>query len=91
MSTTDPDALPSAWQAYLPLVTSLVRSVLGVLGGAGFTWALTVNDSQLQMIVSALMVLAAAVWSFYQKLQAQRALREAAVAPASAPAPHLPA
>lgn len=70
--------LPSAWAAYLPLITSLVRHLLGILGGAGFTWALTVNADQLQMAVSAAMMAAAAIWSFYQKIQSMRAARKAA-------------
>ena len=85
------DQLPSEWAAYLPLVTSLVRTILGVLGGAGFTWALTVNGDQLQMGVSAAMMTAAALWSFYQKIQAMRALRRAATAPQTTVTPKLPA
>jgi len=87
----DPTQLPSAWAAYLPLITTLVRTSLAVAGGVGFTWALTVNADQVQMGVSAAMILASAVWSFWQKVQAMRALRTAAASPAGTPAPKLPA
>lgn len=90
MTDTTSD-LPSGWDAYVPLVTSLVRHLLTVLGGAGFTWALTVNASQVQMGVSAAMVLVGGVWSIWQKIQSQRALQKAAAAPAMMPAPKLPA
>lgn len=83
--------LPSAWSAYLPLVTSLVRTLLAAAGGVGFTWALTVNADQIQMAVSAAMMAAAALWSFWQKIQSMRALRRAAMNPPSAPTPKLPA
>lgn len=83
--------LPSAWSAYLPLVTALVRTLLGVAGGAGFTWALTVNADQVQMGVSAAMMAAAAIWSFWQKIQAMRALRRAAANPEGITPPKLPA
>ncbi len=88
---TDQPALPSAWQAYFPLVTSLVRTLLAVAGSAGFTWALSVTASQVEMAVSAAMILAAAVWSFWQKVEAMRALRRAAANPVGAAVPKLPA
>lgn len=85
------EQLPSAWAAYLPLVTGLVRAILAAAGGAGFTWALAVNADQIQMAVSGAMILASALWSFWQKLQAMRALRRAATSPMTAPTPKLPA
>lgn len=88
---SDVPALPSAWSAYLPLVTSLVRALLAAAGGAGFTWALAVNASQVQMAVTAAMMAAAAIWGFWQKIQATRALRKASVQPAGVPPPQLPA
>lgn len=91
MADTSADALPSAWAAYLPLATSLVRTLLAAAGGVGFTWAMTVNADQVQMGVSAAMIAAAALWSFWQKIQSLRALRAAAAQPAGVPAPKLPA
>lgn len=88
---SDNAQLPSEWSAYLPLVTSLARTILGVLGGAGFTWALAVNADQVQMGVSAAMVLASALWSFWQKVQAMRAIRTAAANPVGVTPPKLPA
>ena len=85
------DEIPSAWQAYLPLVTSLVRTLLAAAGGVGFTWALTVNADQVQMAASAAMLVAAGVWSFYQKVASLRALRKAAANPPGVTPPKLPA
>lgn len=85
------DQLPDTWAAYLPLVTSLVRTLLAAAGGVGVTWALAVNADQVQMAVSAAMIAAAALWSFWQKIQSMRALRQAAWNPPSAPTPKLPA
>ena len=87
----NPGVMPDSWSVYVPLVTSLVRSLLGIAGGAGFTWALAVNASQVQMAVSAAMMAGAAIWSFWQKIQAQRALNKAAAAPAHTAPTTLPA
>lgn len=84
-------SLPQSWQDYVPFVTSVVRQLLTLAGGAGFTWALTVNASQVQMGVSAAMVATSVIWSQWQKLRAKQALRRAAAAPAMMPAPKLPA
>lgn len=83
--------LPDTWAVYLPLITSLVRTLLAAAGGVGFTWALTVNADQAQMIVSAVMIAASALWSFWQKIQSMRVLRQAAINPPSVPTPKLPA
>jgi len=83
--------LPQTWQAYLPLVTSAVRWLLAVGGGMGLTWAQTVSASEIQMYVSFAMVISSLAWSQWQKLQAQRALRQAAAAPMLVPPPKLPA
>lgn len=88
---SDLPSIPSAWQAYLPLVTSLVRTLLAAAGGVGFTWAYSVTADQVQMAVSAAMMVAAGVWSFYQKVQATRALRKAAANPPGVTPPKLPA
>lgn len=85
------ELLPKGWSVYVPLLTSLVRDVLTVLGAAGFTWALTVNASQIQMAVSVALILVSAGWSFVQKVRAQRALVVAAKMPPGLPAPKLPA
>lgn len=87
----DLTSIPSAWQAYLPLVTSLVRTLLAAAGGVGFTWALTVNADQVQMAVSAAMLAAAGIWSCYQKIRALQALRKAAANPPGVTPPKLPA
>lgn len=79
------------WTPYVPILTALVRTVLAALGGVGLTWALAVNANQVQMGVSAAMVVGAAGWAAWQKIAAVRALRIAAMQPASAPVPKLPA
>lgn len=83
--------ITSGWAPYLPLIASLIRTLLTVAGGAGFTWALTVNADQIQMAVSSAAALAGAVWSIVQKIRAQRALQVAAANPATATPPKLPA
>lgn len=91
MTDIDTAQLPPTWQDYLPLVTSIVRTLLGVAGGVGFTWAQAVSASQVQMAVSAAMILASAAWGVWQKIQAQRALRQAAATPVVTVPPKLPA
>ena len=88
---SDLTTLPHAWQAYLPLLTALARHLLGAAGGVGFTWAYSVTADQTQMAVSAAMILAAGLWSVWQKFQALRALRTAATNPQGTPPPKLPA
>ena len=91
--TTNPIAaqVPTAWQVYIPMLTSLARDALNLAGSAGFTWALTVNASQVQMGVCAAMIVASVVWGKIQKYQAQKAINTAAASPKNAPAPKLPA
>lgn len=93
--TTDADLLaaqvPSAWQVYIPILAGFARGLMQLLGSAGFTWALTVNASQIQMAVSAALALTGFVWSAIQKVEAARALNVAAGNPKNAPTPTLPA
>jgi len=83
--------IPPGLAAYLPIAAGAARTILAALGSAGFTWALAVNADQVQMAVSLAMVLAAALWSGWQKIKAMRALQTAAANPAGIPAPKLPA
>lgn len=80
------EPLPSGWSDYIPILTGFARAVLATLGGAGFTWALAVNASQIQMAVSAAMMLAAAGWSAWQKIDALRKAKAAVVTSAAASA-----
>ncbi len=75
-----------SWQPYVPILAGAARTVLAALGGVGFTWALTVNADQIQMVVSAAMVVGAAGWSAWQKVQSLRKARDAARASAIASA-----
>lgn len=82
--------VPSQWQPYIPILVGFARDAVKVAGTAGFTWALTVNDSYIQMGVSVAMILAGSASSAWQKIKAWRALRQAAAQPAGLTAPKLP-
>lgn len=77
---------PSAWAEYSPIITGLIRTVLAALGAAGFTWAQSVTGSQVEMMVSAALVLIAGGWSVWQKIDAVRQARKLAEAAAVASA-----
>lgn len=78
--------VPSAWSAYLPILAGVFRALLAALGAAGFTWAQTVSGSQIEMAAGAALMLSAAVWSAWQKIQAIRASQRESVASAVASA-----
>jgi hypothetical protein len=82
--------IPPAWEIYLPHIASLVRLTLSVLGSAGFTRALTVTASEIEMAVSIGMILVAGIWGLIQKSRADRALQQAAASPGGSVAPRLP-
>lgn len=82
--------IPSAWSAYLPILMGLCRAVLGALGSAGITWAVAVTDSQLEMALGAAMIIVAAGWSAWQKIQSVRLLRRTAASPSTTSTPALP-
>lgn len=84
------EMFPKEWAVYLPLVTDLLRKLLAIAGGLGFTWALTVSGSQIEMAVSAAFALGSIVWGFWQKIKAQRALRTAAANDPGMAPPQLP-
>ncbi len=67
---------------YLPIVAGVFRAVVSIASGFGFTWALTVNGSQVQMAATAAVGVAMVLWSAYQKVAAIRAARHALVAAA---------
>lgn len=72
----------AAKSPYLPIVTGIVRGLVAIASGFGFTWALTVSGSQIQMAATAAIALAMLLWSAYQKVAAVRAARRAEVAAA---------
>lgn len=78
--------VPSAWTAYMPILAGLFRAVLAALGAAGFTWASAVTGSQVEMAAGAAMMVAAALWSAWQKVRAVQAARRQAIASAQASA-----
>jgi hypothetical protein len=71
---------------YLPIMGAVVRGLLQIASGLGFTWALTVSGDQIQMAVTAAAMLATLVWSAWQKIAAIKAARLAEVAAAKASA-----
>ena len=71
---------------YLPILAAVVRGLIQLAAGAGFTWALTVTADQITMAVSAAAMLATLLWSAWQKISAVRAARRAEVAAAKASA-----
>ena len=79
-------AVPSAWAAYLPIVAGVFRALLAALGAAGVTWASAVTGSQIEMAAGTAMMVGAAVWSAYQKVQQIRQSQRESVASAVASA-----
>jgi hypothetical protein len=73
---------------YLPIIGGLVRGVIQISSGLGFTWALTVSGDQIQMAVTAGAMLITLGWSAWQKIVAIRdsRIKEVAAAKASAQA-----
>ena len=83
----DPKPTIAEWmQPYLPIFAAVVRGVVQIASGFGFTWALTVTGDQVTMAVSAAFMLATLAWSTWQKIAAIRDKRRAEVAAASASA-----
>lgn len=82
--------IPSAWSAYVPILTGLARGLLTMAGGLGFMHAQTVTASQVEMGVSAAMAVSGMVWGAWQKIATQRALHKAATNPAGMAAPAVP-
>lgn len=78
-----PAEIPSAWAAYGPILAGVVRAILAAVGAAGFTWAQAITGSQVEMAVGAAMMLAAALWSIWQKISAAREARRLAANAAS--------
>jgi hypothetical protein len=74
--------LPSAWQAYGPILAGVIRALLAAAGAAGFMWAQTVTGDQVEAVVGALVIVAAAVWSAWQKIKQIRDARRLATAAA---------
>lgn len=83
--------VPTAWQLYIPMLTSLARDCLTAAGTFGWTWALGVTGSQVEMGVSVILICISVVWGKVQKYRAQQALNVAASRPAGAQPTSLPA
>lgn len=81
--------VPASWTPYMPLVGTLVRAALTAVGTWNVAWAQSVTADQMQQIVGVVMVLAALVWSAWQKAQAQKRL-DTAAASMPGPPPKLP-
>ncbi len=74
----------AAKSPYLPIVAGVIRGAVAIASGVGFTFALTVTDSQRQMAATAALALGMLGWSAWQKVAAVRAARKAVVAAAVA-------
>ena len=70
----DPLAPDSSVEA---ITLAMVRGIMQILAGFGFTWALTVSGSQETMIASGLVMVGTLVWSSWQKLKAARVAAKA--------------
>jgi hypothetical protein len=70
--------------SYDEIALALVRGVVQIASGFGFTWALTVSGSQETMIATGLVMIATLVWSTWQKISAARAAHAGSVASAKA-------
>ena len=85
---SDPTVIPSTPDpGYTQIVLGLVRGVLQILSGFGFTWALTVSGSQQTMIATGLVMLGTLGWSAWQKIAAARKAHVGSVQSAAAGAP----
>ena len=80
-NTALPD-VPSAWSAYLPILAGVFRALLAALGAFGVTWANTVTGSQIEMAAGAALMLGAAAWSAWEKVQSLRKSQRESVASA---------
>jgi len=76
----------AAESPYLPIIAGIVRGIVGIASGFGFTWALTVSGDQITMAATAAVALGMLLWSGWQKIAAIRAARRTAVAAAVASA-----
>jgi hypothetical protein len=76
---------------YVQIAAGVIRGLLQIASGVGFTWALTVNGSQVQMAATAAVMTGTLIWSAWQKFSAARKLHQAALASASKRKPVEPA
>ncbi len=81
--------LPSGWEIFLPQVTSIIRLLMFGLAAVGVTTS-AIGDSQISMLSSVVLGIAATVWAIVKNLRAQRALRQAAASPAGSQTLPLP-
>lgn len=77
-----PGEMPSAWAVYGPILAGVIRALLAAAGAAGVMWAQTVTGDQIEMAVGALLIVASAGWSAWQKVRAIRDSRRLATAAA---------
>lgn len=86
----NPAEIPASWAPWLPIAGSLLRAILAAGGAAGITWAQAVTASQAEQILGALAIALSGLWSVMQKIQANRAIQEAAAQPPRMTPPALP-
>lgn len=71
---------------YLPIIGAVIRGLVQIASGFGFTWALAVSGDQITMATTAAAMLATLLWSAWQKVQAVKTARLETVAAAKASA-----
>ncbi len=76
----------AAKSPYLPIIAGLVRGVVGIASGLGFSWALAVTGDQITMAATAVLAIGMLIWSGWQKITAIRASRRDEIAAARASA-----
>ncbi len=81
------DLTVAEWiKPYLPILAAIIRGLIQIASGFGFTWALTVSGDQITMLTTAAAMLVTLGWSAWQKIAAVKAARTAEVAAAKASA-----
>ena len=78
-STPDP--------SYVQIALALVRGVVQIASGFGFTWALTVSGSQETMIATGLVMIGTLAWSTWQKIAEAKAAHAGSVLSAASGTP----
>lgn len=86
----NPAEIPASWAPWLPIAGSAIRFLGVAMAAAGVTWARAVTGSEAEQIGYSMIAVLAGVWSVWQKIQANRAIQEAAAQPPRMTPPALP-
>lgn len=72
MINQEPLVLSTPNPSYIALGTQIFRIVIFVAVGAGFTWAQSISEGQITMVVSALIGLGTFGWSIWRTFAASK-------------------